>query len=241
MGILFQAGKTRRRRKLEEEDAVSRASMESGPGAEVSPADSVSPLHLSLLDQAVREEADGRSTGSREEGSGEERGGGEEQEERVNLGSHSDVGYASRTEVPGVEEEGERKKSGEGGERRRELERQRSCTIVRPPVEEGEERDETSPVNSNQEEEEEKTPGPVRYTDIRSKFPGLLNKDQKAGTARNLFSDRKERKDSSEKKERRDSSESCHLEEKVRGYLEGSSRAASEAPTTTSQRYQSCS
>jgi hypothetical protein len=200
--LFRQAGKSRRRRRAEEEDAVS---LESGPGAE------------------PREEADGRSTGSREEGSGEVW--------PAKIGSHSDVGYASMTVVvTGEEGEPERKASegSEGGEARKELERQRSYSIVRPPVEEGEERDTTvvsvwEKDEEDEEEEKETTPGPVRYTDIRSqpKF-------------RNLFAA------TAAEKPRRDSSSSTNLEESVRGWTEGGSRAPSELPTTGSQRSASC-
>ena len=195
--LFRQAGKTRRRRKAQEEDAVSRASLESGPGAE-------------FTVPAVREEADGRSTGSREECSGEE----------AKLGSHSDVGYASMTEVPTTGEQVEVKVADQVdgvGEGKVELERQRSYSIVRPPAEDAEMERNTKELDIKEEDEleEEKTAGPVKYKVIKNLFPEPTNL-------------------------RRDSNTSANLEEQVRGWTEDASRAGSEAPTTTSQRSVSC-
>merc|ERR1719150_749974 len=119
---------------MEEEDAISRGSMESAVGEE-----------------AVREEVDGRKEA--EEGNREE----------VKLGSHSDVGYSSMTEVQTVGEEPEqeeRLEENKAGEKR-ELERQRSYSIVKPAVEEIEtEKDDTEqPVVNRDNKDEQTTPG----------------------------------------------------------------------------------
>ena len=162
--LFRQAGKTRRRRRAQEEDAVSRASLESGPGAECTP-------------PAAREEADGRSTGSREECSGEE----------AKLGSHSDVGYASMTEQVEVKVEDQVDGVGEG---KVELERQRSYSIVRPPAEDAE-----TELNTNMKEldikeedelREEKTAGPVKYKVIKNLFPEPANLRRDSNTSTNL-------------------------------------------------------
>ena len=131
---------------------------------------------------------------------------------QVKLGSHSDVGYSSMTEVQGVGEEPEQEeKVSDGKDGRRDLERQRSYSIVKPAVEENEELKE---LDVNKESEEETTPGPVRYKVIKNLFPEPA-------------------------KLRRDSSGSTNLEKKVRGWTEDGSRAGSEAPTN-SQRSLSC-
>merc|ERR1740128_1225190 len=60
---------------------------------------------------------------------------------------------------------------------------------------------------SDPKENSEEKPKVIRYTDIRNKFPNLLNKDKGSGPARTLF--------------RQESSESQYLEQ-VRGFIEGS-------------------
>merc|ERR1719266_102008 len=96
---------------------------------------------------------------------------------------------------------------------RKELERQRSYSIVKPAVEEmHEEKDEAEELDVDDEHEEETTPCPVRYKVCLFPEPAKL---------------------------RRDSSGSTNLEEKVRGWTEDGSRAGSEAPTN-SQRSLSC-
>ena len=132
---------------------------------------------------------------------------------QVKLGSHSDVGYSSMTEVQGVGEEPEEQKVSDAKDGRKELERQRSYSIVKPAVEEmHEEKDEAEELDVDDEHEEETTPCPVRYKVCLFPEPAKL---------------------------RRDSSGSTNLEEKVRGWTEDGSRAGSEAPTT-SQRSISC-
>ena len=137
---------------------------------------------------------------------------------KVKLGSHSDVGYSSMTEVQTVGEEPEQEESLEenkAGEKR-DLERQRSYSIVKPAVEEIDaEKDDTEQPGVNRDNKDEQTtPGPVRYKVIKNLFPEPT-------------------------KVRRDSTDSTNLEEKVRGWTEDGSRAASEAPTT-SQHSLSC-
>ena len=156
---------------------------------------------------------------------------------QVKLGSHSDVGYSSMTEVQGVGEEAEQvEKVSDGKDGRRDLERQRSYSIVKPPqerkisgeeevLEEGDETivaEETGERLSVQEVWEAGAQERPRlsYTDIRNKFPNLLpntSKDTVKGPVRALFP-------------RQDSQES-HLSERVRDYVEGStsSRGGSEA------------
>ena len=120
------------------------------------------------------------------------------------------------TEVQGVGEEPEQEeKVSDGKDGRRDLERQRSYSIVKPAVEEmHEEKEEIEELGVNKEIDEETTPGPVRYKVIKNLFPEPA-------------------------KLRRDSSGSTNLEEKVRGWTEDGSRAGSEAPTN-SQRSLSC-
>ena len=221
--LFKQAGKAKR---IKEEDAVSQVSLESG----------VSHNEEHEVDGTGSKESDLDKNGSKESGLEEKPEESVEADCRNSSGSHSDVGYASMNEHAGVLENNdadvERKISCESNSSGKTLERTRSYSIVKPPVtrkisgddecDAFEETDETI-VASDQpdrtsiqniwdddadtKENSDEKPKVVRYTDIRNKFPNLLNKDKSSGPARTLF--------------RQESTESQYLEQ-VRGFIEGS-------------------
>jgi len=221
--LFKQAGRAKR---LKEEDAVSQASLESG----------VSQNEEHDVDGTGSKESGLDKNGSKESGMEEKPEDSAEADCRNSSGSHSDVGYASMNEHAGVLETNEIDIDGKIGadsnSSGKTLERTRSYSIVKPPVTrtlsseedydtcEGtdetivasDQPDRTSIQNiwdedpENKEEKNEK-PRVVKYTDIRNKFPNLLNKEKSSGPARTLF--------------RQESSESQYLEQ-VRGFIEGS-------------------
>jgi pentatricopeptide repeat protein len=221
--LFKQAGKTKR---IKEEDAVSQVSLESG----------MSHNEEHEADGTGSKDSDLDKNGSKESGIEEKPEESTETDCRNSSGSHSDVGYASMNEHAGVLEnndaDSERKISCESNSSGKTLERTRSYSIVKPPVtrkisgddecDAFDETDETI-VASDQpdrtsiqniwdddvdpKENSDEKVKVVRYTDIRNKFPNLLNKDKSSGPARTLF--------------RQESSESQYLEQ-VRGFIEGS-------------------